>query len=270
MNGVRSGDLNLVGLAGTRHKRIPSHGMEWDQPTVRLHDMSQLYEPKHAVYTGEGKDFRQSAEQAFIDLCKSYPPGRVSVVMEQLDAKGGKTGKTLGFQLHTGTAWKDAKEVVWDSRVQLVVNLAGAAAAIFIPRRRRGDRDGARHRVQRHRHDRQPGRAGTQRSGDVGRTASRRRSRSASMSCRSPESSRRSASSGSPRCSRSTPPRWRPTSSCSPTRACSRSARCATSTSPRSRGCSRRSTASARSTTRIRASPASSASSTRRSRSRAP
>ena len=139
-NGVRSGDLNLVGLAGQRHKsRQKRWGKdefiteEWDQPTVRIHDMSQLYEPRNAVYTGEGDDFRQSAEKAFIDLCKSYPPGRITVVMEQVTRIGARTGKTLGFELHTGTAWKDVKEVVWDSKVQIVVNLVGAAAAIFLP-----------------------------------------------------------------------------------------------------------------------------------------
>ena len=134
-NGVRSGDLNLVGLAGERHKKTTVHGQtfEWDQPTVRIHDMSKLYEPKNAVYTGEAKDFRASAEEAFIDLCKSYPPGRVSVIMEVISPSGKPTGKTLGFELHTGTAWKDAKEVVWDSKVQVVVNVVGAAVTIFVP-----------------------------------------------------------------------------------------------------------------------------------------
>jgi hypothetical protein len=141
-NGVRSGDMKLVGLAGSRHKKktLPKSDpkektvtLEWDQPTVRLHDLSQLYEPKSAVYTGEGDTFRASAELAFIDLCKAYPPGRVSIVMEQVTETGQRTGKTLGFELHTGTAWKDAKEVIWDSKVQLVVNLAAAAAAIFVP-----------------------------------------------------------------------------------------------------------------------------------------
>lgn len=139
-NGVKSGDLTLIGLAGNRHKiRTERWGKdetiteEWDQPTVRIHDLSQLYEPKNAVYTGEADDFRASAEKAFIELCKSYPPGRVSVLMEQVTKTGVRTGKTLGFELHTGTAWKDAKEVVWDSKAQIIVNLAGAAAAIFIP-----------------------------------------------------------------------------------------------------------------------------------------
>lgn len=138
-NGVRSGDLTLIGLAGSRKKTatdvqdVAKKGTTWNQPTVRIHDMSQLYEPKSAVYTGEADDFRASAEKAFVDLCKSYPPGRVSLLMEQVTPDGQRTGQTLGFELHTGTAWKGAKEVVWDGKVQLVVNLAGAAAAIFLP-----------------------------------------------------------------------------------------------------------------------------------------
>jgi hypothetical protein len=123
--GVRSGTLSLLGLAGRRPGA--------SKTTVRIHDTSQRYEPRHAVYTGTDYHFREAIENAFVDLCKAYPPGRVSVLFEQLSVDVRPTGRTMGFELHTGTAWKDAKAGIWDDKVQLAVNLAAAAAAVFVP-----------------------------------------------------------------------------------------------------------------------------------------
>ncbi|HWO20083.1 MAG TPA: hypothetical protein VNO30_14955 [Kofleriaceae bacterium] len=133
--GVRSGTLSLIGLAGRRRADGAAQtGPRDDAPTiVRIHDLTQLYEPRSAVYTGEDRDFREAIEDAFVDLCKSYPPGRVSVLFEQLGTDGRPSGKTMGFELHTGTAWKDVRSTVWDGKVQLAVNLVAAAAAVFIP-----------------------------------------------------------------------------------------------------------------------------------------
>jgi hypothetical protein len=124
-DGVRSGTLSLLGLAGRRHGAIKT--------TVRIHDTSQLYEPRHAVYTGTDDHFREAIEDAFVELCKAYPPGRVSILFEQLSVDARPTGRTMGFTLHTGTAWKDARAAVWNDKVQLAVNLAAAAAAVFVP-----------------------------------------------------------------------------------------------------------------------------------------
>ncbi|HWO21740.1 MAG TPA: hypothetical protein VNO30_23380 [Kofleriaceae bacterium] len=124
-DGVRSGTLSLLGLVGRRPGATKT--------TVRIHDTSQLYEQRHAVYTGTDYHFREAIEDAFVDLCKAYPPGRVSVLFEQLSVDARPTGRTMGFTLHTGTAWKDAKAVLWNGKVQLAVNLAAAAAAVFAP-----------------------------------------------------------------------------------------------------------------------------------------
>ncbi|HLL24905.1 MAG TPA: hypothetical protein VK427_22380, partial [Kofleriaceae bacterium] len=135
-NGVKSGTMNLIGLAGKRTQTINAGAVSIQKPevsTVRIHDLSQLYEPKNAVYTGQSHNFREAIEDAFVDLCKSYPPGRVSILFEQLGDDYKPNGKTMGFELHTGTAWKDAKSTVWDGKVQLGVNIVAAAASVFIP-----------------------------------------------------------------------------------------------------------------------------------------
>ena len=134
-NGVRSGDLNLIGLAGLRRQAPGLQGQLMGKAaTVRIHDLSKLYEPKDAVYTGQDVSFRRAVEQAFTELCKAYPPGRVSVLLEELtDASFLPSGKTLGFELHTGTAWKAVKAAAWDGRVQLAVNLIAAATSVFVP-----------------------------------------------------------------------------------------------------------------------------------------
>lgn len=136
-NGVKSGTMTLVALAGKRDQvdtvGIAPMVVAKDKPTVRIHDFSQLYESKNASYTGRGDDFRGAVEAAFVELCKSYPAGRVSVMFEDLDENFKPTGKTLGFELHSNTAWKSFKSVVWDSKVQLAVNLVAAAAAVFVP-----------------------------------------------------------------------------------------------------------------------------------------
>lgn len=138
--GVESKSMNLIGLAGRRAAEsapVPLAGAAVRavrKPTVRIHDLSRLHEQRDAVYTGQNDNFREAVEGAFVELCKSYPPGRVSVLFEQLSDETDKpNGKTMGFELHTGSAWKSVKSTIWDSKVQVAVNIVAAATAVFIP-----------------------------------------------------------------------------------------------------------------------------------------
>ncbi|HEX2571372.1 MAG TPA: DUF4157 domain-containing protein [Polyangia bacterium] len=101
---------------------------------VKIHDYTQLYEPTDYTFSASGKDFDAALEATFVDLCKSYPPGRVSARFERLNADATlPLGKTIGFELDTGTAWKSIKSVVFAPAVQITVNLVGAAVMIFLP-----------------------------------------------------------------------------------------------------------------------------------------
>ncbi len=136
-NGVESASLNLIGMAGRRSvegSSLPLASMLSIRPTVRIHDLSRLHEQRDAAYTGQAGNFREAVERAFVDLCKAYPRGRVSVLFEPLtDDTFKPSGKTMGFELHTGSAWKSVKSAVWDSKVQVAVNILAAATAVFLP-----------------------------------------------------------------------------------------------------------------------------------------
>jgi hypothetical protein len=58
----------------------------------------------------------------------------VSVLVEQLSADAGvPLRRTLTFELDSGTFWKDVKATVFRPVVQVLVNVAGAAAMVFLP-----------------------------------------------------------------------------------------------------------------------------------------
>src|SRR6185503_8790705 len=77
--------------------------------------------------------FDKSIEATFVDLAKSYPPGRISCLFEALDDNLAPNKKTVGFELDTGTAWKDVKSVVYNPGVMIAVNIVGAATMVFLP-----------------------------------------------------------------------------------------------------------------------------------------
>ena len=128
----RDGVLQLVTMA----KR------DKGQVHVSIRDFSMLYEPKVGTFEGSSKRSRPQRDQAFQDavlsafheLCKSYPPGKMSAVFQRFQGSRPELKKQMvGFSLSTGSGWKRLKKKVWDPTVQLAVNIAGTALMVFVP-----------------------------------------------------------------------------------------------------------------------------------------
>jgi hypothetical protein len=137
-NHVPDGPLDLYGAVQRQTHRTP--GDEFSEPTeyelvhVQVRDLSRRLEAENYRFEGSGNTFEQALEAAFIDLCKKYPGGKVSILAEGFEPEGkAATGKTVGFELDTGSAWKDTKAKVFDPVVNVAVNIAGAIASIFAP-----------------------------------------------------------------------------------------------------------------------------------------
>jgi hypothetical protein len=138
--GVGDGPLDLYGAAH-RYERKRTRGGKVDREEVRemvvevqLRDLSRRFESDAYKFEGVAGSFDAALEAAFVTLCKAYPPGRVALLAQELDPDGkAPTGKTLGFELDTGTEWKDTKARIFDPVVKTVATLAGIAAMIFVP-----------------------------------------------------------------------------------------------------------------------------------------
>lgn len=124
-SGIKDAHLHL--LVGVKLGR--------NKADVRIHDYTQLWENKNYLFSAEADSYEKALEEAFVDMCKSYPPGRLSFIAEKISDKGKAetTGKTIGFELDTGTAWKAVKSVVYDPYVQLAVNVLAVLTMIFLP-----------------------------------------------------------------------------------------------------------------------------------------
>jgi hypothetical protein len=122
-NGIPSKPLKLIASANKADSAIK---------TI-VHDFTQLYEPVDYTFSASGTNFDKSIEATFVDLAKSYPPGRISCLFEALDDNLSPNKKTVGFELDTGTAWKDVKSVVYNPAVMIAVNIVGAATMVFLP-----------------------------------------------------------------------------------------------------------------------------------------
>ncbi|HWU91587.1 MAG TPA: hypothetical protein VN253_30175, partial [Kofleriaceae bacterium] len=138
--GVEDGPLDLYGSARRfeRDRTLRSGGDRYDWHevgvAVQLRDLSRRFESDVYRFEAEAGTFDHALEAAFVKLCKAYPPGRVAIVAQQLDPRAkAPTGKTTGFELDTGTAWKDTKAKVFDPIVKTVATLAGVAAMVFVP-----------------------------------------------------------------------------------------------------------------------------------------
>jgi hypothetical protein len=87
--------------------------------------------------SGEGEHFDEALERAFVDLCKGYPEGKMTVLGEDhgLDklAQLAPTGRMIGFELPTTSAWKRVKAKVYDPSVQTLLNAAAMAVMIVFP-----------------------------------------------------------------------------------------------------------------------------------------
>jgi hypothetical protein len=136
-NHVGDGPLDLYGAVQRQSHVVPSDGSEpvkYEQVHVQIRDLSRRLEAENYRFEGSGNTFEQALEAAFVDLCKKYPGGKLSILAEGFEPEGkAATGKTVGFELDTGTAWKDVKAEVLDPAVNVAVNIAGAIAAIFAP-----------------------------------------------------------------------------------------------------------------------------------------
>ena len=138
--GVEDGPLDLYGAAHRAERKLTVGGKvdrEEKRETgieVQLRDLSRRFESDVYRFTGWGATFDDALEDAFVALCKAYPPGRVALLAQRLDPLGvAPTGKTLGFELDTGTAWEDTRARYFDPIVRTVITLASVAVMIFIP-----------------------------------------------------------------------------------------------------------------------------------------
>jgi hypothetical protein len=122
-NGIADATLKLVASAKKEDKAIKA----------TLHDFTQLYEPTTYTFSATGTTFNKALEAMFVDLCKSYPPGRVSCLFENLDDGLKPLKTTTGLEFDTGTAWKDVKSVAYNPSVKMAVNIVGAVTMIFVP-----------------------------------------------------------------------------------------------------------------------------------------
>ena len=120
---ARSQELALVALA----KREEG---DW---RITLFDTTQAFDSRNSRFSETGATFREAAEKTFTELCKSYPRGLMSLRLEILDDTGGATGRFIGFELDCDSTWEAVRRTVWNPVVQVVVNIAGAATAIFLP-----------------------------------------------------------------------------------------------------------------------------------------
>jgi hypothetical protein len=138
-NHVVDGPLDLYGMVRrqTHHSAGLDEydpGSDYEQVHVQIRDLSRKLEAENYRFEGSGDTFEDALESCFVDLCKKYPGGKVTMLAEGFDADGKQgSGKTVGFELDTGTAWKDVKAKVFDPVVNIAVNIAGAIASIFVP-----------------------------------------------------------------------------------------------------------------------------------------
>lgn len=139
--GVADGALDLYGTVSApkrRERRFRGHGeyevIVDEVVRVQLRDLSRRFESETYAFTGEATTFAAALEAAFVKLAKAYPPGRMSLLAQSSDERSGAaTGKTLGFELDTGTAWKDHKAKVFAPIAQRIVMIASMAAMVFFP-----------------------------------------------------------------------------------------------------------------------------------------
>lgn len=129
-NGVPDCTLKIVAAA----KRVSVLGGLGAQVRVMIRDFTQAFEPKDYEFSNGDQRFYPALRGAFLDLCKHYPPGRMSFLCQELSEDGTRRlSRTIGFELDTGTTWKDVKGVLYHPAVQTIVNIGGALAMTFIP-----------------------------------------------------------------------------------------------------------------------------------------
>jgi hypothetical protein len=103
---------------------------------VKIRDVTKRVASDLEV-TGEGEHFDEALQRAFVDLCKAYPEGKMTVLGEDhgLDPlmRLVPTGRMIGYELPTTSAWKRVTSKVYAPEVQALLNAAAMAVMIVFP-----------------------------------------------------------------------------------------------------------------------------------------
>ena len=95
---------------------------------IQIRDFSERVSADHYTFTGGSTTFASALERAFVELCKTYPDGKVAITAEDAALQ-----RVVGFELATSAPWKSFKAHVYAPAVKLAVNLAATALMIFDP-----------------------------------------------------------------------------------------------------------------------------------------
>ncbi|MEO6772702.1 MAG: DUF4157 domain-containing protein, partial [Kofleriaceae bacterium] len=141
---VPSGALDLYGYQRVVTTTAPRSGKAANElppeaPTttfeLKIRDLSNKLE-SDLEFSGDGEHFDDALRKAFVKLAKAYPDGKVSVIAEDLvlvNKQAKTTGRSIGYELGTNSAWKRTKAAVWDPVVQVLSNAAAMAVMIIFP-----------------------------------------------------------------------------------------------------------------------------------------
>jgi hypothetical protein len=134
-NAVPSGPLDVVGTIRPLDPAVARvAGIDASTKVVTLRDSTRRFDSDTMTFTGVGATFEQALESAFVELCKAYPDGRISLFAEERDASGKTTtSRTIGFELPTTSQLKSIKRKVFAPAVQIGLAFAAAMSAMFPP-----------------------------------------------------------------------------------------------------------------------------------------
>ncbi|MBN1204065.1 MAG: DUF4157 domain-containing protein [Myxococcaceae bacterium] len=121
---IPSGPLNLL-CHFTR-----SNG----QYIVTVHDITQLFERENYRVQESGPTFEAAVEKAFLSHAVNYPNGTLSIAFQGWDEqKQALNDQYVDFSKVTDTLAKDIKSVVFDTAVDIGVNIVAAVLTLFPP-----------------------------------------------------------------------------------------------------------------------------------------
>lgn len=130
---VPSGPLDVTGVVLARAPVMP-HMSAAPLHAVTLRDSTRRFDSETMTFTGIGETFEHALERAFVDLCKAYPAGRISLFAEERDRTGKTpTGRTIGFELATTSRMTSIKRKVFAPLVQIGLAFATAAMMAAFP-----------------------------------------------------------------------------------------------------------------------------------------
>lgn len=132
---VPSGPLDVIGTLRPLDPRAAAMtGVDPGAKVVTLRDSTKRFDTDTMTFTGIGATFEQALESAFVDLCKSYPDGRISLFAEERDASGKTTtSRAIGFELPTTSRIKSIKRKAFAPAVAIGIAFVAAISAMFPP-----------------------------------------------------------------------------------------------------------------------------------------